>query len=88
MTQKLPDQKLNHNSPNTFEIHIKVPRGGEFSLKLHPQAWNQITHRLKNPLIWLLLVIGGGSLLSPQLSLQLLPQIAPPSNPPAIQPSP
>jgi hypothetical protein len=81
MTQKLPDPKLNHNSPNTFEIHVKVPKGGEFSLKLHPQAWNQITNRLKNPLIWLLLVIGSGSLLSPQLS----PHIDPSPNPPAIQ---
>jgi hypothetical protein len=76
MTQKLPDSKANHNSSNIFEIHVKVPKGGEFNLKLDPKVWNQISNRLKNPL-WLLLMIVCGSILSPHIPT--------PPNPPAIQ---
>lgn len=76
MTQKLPDQKLNHNSPNTFEIHVKVPKGGEFNLKLHPKTWHQITHRLKTPLLWWLIVILGSN------SVMWLRAQDPPTSPP------
>jgi hypothetical protein len=61
MTPKLPNSKLDHNSSNIFEIHVKVPKGGEFTLKLHPQTWHQITRRLKTPLLWWLIVMLGSN---------------------------
>jgi hypothetical protein len=76
MNQKLPAEKLNRNSSNTFEIHVKVPKAGEFNLKLHPQTWHQITRRLKTPLLWWLIVMLGGN------SVILLRAQYPPALPP------
>jgi hypothetical protein len=76
MTQKLPDSKPNNNSSNIFEIHVKVPKGGEFNLKLHPRTWHKIMHRLKTPLLWWLIVMLGGN------SVMLLRA----QQPPAISP--
>jgi hypothetical protein len=61
MTQKLPDSKLNQNSSNIFEIHVKVPKGGEFTLKLHPQTWHKISRQLKTPLLWWLIAMLGSN---------------------------
>jgi hypothetical protein len=77
MNQKLPDKKLNRDSSNTFEIHVKVPKGGELNLKLDPKVWRQISNQLKNPSFWLLLTISCGSMLSSHIQT--------PSNPPTIQ---
>jgi hypothetical protein len=81
MTQKLPDSKPNNSAGDGFELHVKVPEGGEFNLKLQPKTWRKFTALIKHPLLWALaLLLGGGSVMPVEFMNHLLPN--PPKNVP------